>query len=102
MRLQCWIWFYINFNAAVTALESGFSEHLVGEIINLALVEFLCNLGVQYILGGFLFIPVTSRLYLSFRNDVISEAFLSTGLVAFICVDVVLLKLMRASSLIKT
>ena len=83
-------------------MESGFTEHLVGEVINFALVEFLCNLGVQYILGGFLFILVTSRLYFSFRNDVISKAFLSTGLVAFICVDVVLLTLMRASSLIKT
>ena len=41
------LWFsvslYISFNAATTAFEKGFTEHLGAAIINLALVGFLCN-----------------------------------------------------------
>ena len=50
------------------ALESGLMEELGGGIGNLALIGFLCNLGVQYILGSFLFILVTSGLNLFLLN----------------------------------
>ena len=93
---------HISFNAAITALKSRFTEHLVVEIISLSLAEFLCELGVQCILGSFLFVTVTSELHIFFRNYVLSDTVLSTGLPDFVCVDVMLLTLFRASSLIKT
>ena len=72
-------WWNINFNAAVTAFKSGFTEHLDVAVIILALVIFLCNLGVQYIVGSFTVMSMTSRLSLVFRNDVFSDTILSTG-----------------------
>lgn len=55
------------------------------------LAEFLCSFGVCYILGSFLFITLTLRLNLFSKNDVLSDTILSNGLIAFICVDVMLL-----------
>ena len=49
----------ISFNAAVADEESGFNEHLVAAIKNLASVGILCNLGVMFILESFLFISLT-------------------------------------------
>ena len=42
----------ISFNASVTNFESGF---IGATIINLTLVRFLCNLGVEYLFESFLF-----------------------------------------------
>lgn len=83
------------------ALESGLMEELGAGIGNLALIGFLCNLGVQYILGSFLFILVTSGLNLFFRHDVLSQTILSTGLITFTYVDVMKWALSRTSSSIK-
>lgn len=44
---------YISFNAPVTALEKSLTEQTGAAIMNLAWVEFLRNLGVQYILRRF-------------------------------------------------
>ena len=38
----------MSFNAAVATLESNFTENSDAAIANFALVEFLCNLGVQW------------------------------------------------------
>ena len=74
---------YISFNATATTFENGFTEHLGKAIIKVELVGFLSNLGVQYTLDSFLFISLTSILYLFFRNDVLSDKIWSTGLIAF-------------------
>ena len=50
----------------------------------------------------FLFISLTSKLNLFFRSDVLSDTVLTTGLTAFTYVDVMLLALLRPSSLITT
>lgn len=42
----------ISFNASVTDFESGFTG---AAIINLTLVRFLCNLGVEYLFESLLF-----------------------------------------------
>ena len=65
----------ISFNATLTAFETRFTKHLAAEIVRLYLVGFLCNLGVRYVLGSFLFISMTSRLNLLFRNHVFSASF---------------------------
>ena len=49
--------------------------------MNLALIEFLLNLGVTYILVSYISFK-TSGMNLFFRNDVLSDKILSTGLVA--------------------
>ena len=84
LKLYFSIGLYISFNAAVTAFESGFTKHSGVEFKNLALVGFLCNLGVQYKLGSFLFISLTSRLNSFFRNDLLSDIIFSTALIAFL------------------
>ena len=65
--------FYISFNVTVICFESGFTGHFIAVIENLALVGFLCNLGVQYKFGSFLFIPLTPRLNLYLRSNVLSD-----------------------------
>lgn len=42
----------ISFNASVTDFESAFTG---AAIINLTLVRFLCNLGVEYLFESLLF-----------------------------------------------
>ena len=96
LKLQYLIWLRNSFSAAGTGFESGFTENLGAAIINLALVGLLGNLGVQQIFGSFSFISVTSRLNLSFRNEVFSGTILSTLLVAFVHVDVMLLTLLKS------
>ena len=76
-------------------------EELGARIGNLALIGFLCNLGAQYILESFLFVLMTSGLNLLFRNDILSQTILSTGLITFTYVDVMLWALSRTSSSIK-
>ena len=53
---------YYSFNAAAIAFKSRFTYYFGATIINLALVGFLCNLGVQYIIRDFLSIQMISRL----------------------------------------
>ena len=91
MKLQCFIWLNITFNAAAIAFKSRFTYYFRATIINLALVGFLCNLGVQYIIRGFLSIQKISRLSFFFRENVFSNEILITGLVAFTHVEFMLL-----------
>lgn len=67
-KLKCSIWLSINFNAALTSFESDFTEHLGGAAIkNIAVVGFLCSLGVQYVLVNF-FVYVND-----FKNKFVME-----------------------------
>ena len=86
------------FTLPIIVFGSCFIEHLGETIINLALVGFLCNLKVQYILGSFVFVSVTSRLNLYFRISIFCDTILCTGLDASVYFDVILLTLIRPSS----
>ena len=69
-------------------------------ITNVALLGMLSNIGVQNILGSFLFISMTQNCF--FRKDALSDATLFTSLVPFIYVDVMLLILSRSHLFLKT
>lgn len=55
---------YIRFNAVITAFKSGVTKQICLAVTKLALVEFLFNLAVQYVLGEILFISLILRLNL--------------------------------------
>ena len=64
---------YISLNIGLTALDKGLAEYLWAAIINLAWQGCLWNLGVQALLGSFLFSPSSTKLNLFLKIVVSSD-----------------------------
>ena len=64
---------YISLNIDLTALDKGLAEYLWAATINLAWQGCLWNLGVQAMLGSFLYSPSSTKLNLFLKIVVSSD-----------------------------
>ena len=88
MKLQFLVYLYYK---VVTAFKNGFTERIGKTVINLAFLEVLCSLGVQ----KFRSLSDLKILNLFFRKDILSDATLTTGSIAIVCIGIFVVNIIQ-------